>query len=205
MFLLAVGASPTLAAHGSDASRLYAPCGVCHQPGAGGSLDGAIPSLAGQHRWYLERQMKLFRAGERTDTAMEVVTRHPILGNPQSVRVLAGYLASLNVNPQPVQGAGNHLQLGQETFTHICASCHGADGGGSRGSQAPRIGKQHYPYMRRQIEAASRLHMDFAPPEMASALRGMNSQEKDAVADYVSRLDRSNAFQEPNQVDDRSK
>src|SRR5450631_3910640 len=49
----------------SDGSRLYAPCGVCHQPNAWGSPDGTIPNLAGQQKRYLEQQLALFRSGAR--------------------------------------------------------------------------------------------------------------------------------------------
>jgi hypothetical protein len=38
------------------------------------------------------------------------------------------------------------------------------------------------------------LHHDLAPPEMTSALRGMRPQEKDALADYISRLGNSEAL-----------
>jgi cytochrome c553 len=172
----------------ADGSRLYAPCVVCHQPNAWGSPDGTIPNLAGQQNRYLEKQMSLFRTGARMDTAMQVVAKHPTFGSAQTIEALAIYLSSLTANPKPVVGAGNHLRLGEELFTHICAACHGADGRGNPGNRVPRISGQHFPYLRNQIEAAAELHKDLAPPEMSSALRGMGAQEKDALADYVSRL-----------------
>jgi cytochrome c553 len=68
------------------------------------------------------------------------------------------------------------------------AACHRIDGRGEQANRVPRIAGQHYPYLRRQIEAAADLHKELAPPEMTSALRGMRLQEKDALADYISRL-----------------
>jgi hypothetical protein len=47
--------------------------------------------------------------------------------------------------------------------------------------------------LRRQIEAAGDLHKDLAPPEMTSALRAILPKEKDALADYISRLGSSDA------------
>ena len=132
---------------------------------------------------------------------MEVVAAHPSFGNPHTVKILATYLSALGANPRPVEGPGDHLRLGQETFAHICAACHGADGGGSRDHRAPRIGQQHYPYVRRQIELAVELHEEFAPPAMTSALRSMSSQQKDAVADYVSRLGSANTSSESDRLD----
>ena len=183
-------ATPSL----EEGSRLYAPCGVCHAPKAWGSMDGVIPNLAGQQKRYLEKQLAAFRSGARVDPAMQVVAAHFNLDNQQDVVALANYLADLDPNPNPVYGSGEHLRVGQELYTHICAACHGADGRGQVGNRVPRLAGQHYPYLRQQIEAAANLHKDLAPPEMTSALRGMRPQEKDALADYISRLGNSEAL-----------
>jgi cytochrome c553 len=172
----------------ASGSQVYSSCAVCHQPNAWGSSDGIIPGLAGQQERYLERQLALFRTGARVDTAMQVVTAHPKFGDPNDIVVLARYLSRLEPNPNPVKGTGEHLRVGQETYTHICAACHGPAGLGEAGNRVPRLAGQHYPYLRQQIEAAARLHDDLAPPEMAGALRSMSSPQKDALADYISRL-----------------
>jgi cytochrome c553 len=172
----------------ADGNRLYAPCVVCHQPSAWGSLDGSIPSLAGQQKRYIEKQLAVFRSGARIDTAMQIVAAHASFTDRRNAVALADYLSVLDANPAPVTGSGDHLRVGQELYTHICAACHGSDGRGQSGPGVPRIAGQHYPYLRRQIEAAAELHKDLAPPEMTSALRGMRPPEKDAVADYISRL-----------------
>jgi cytochrome c553 len=157
-------------------------------------MDGVIPNLAGQQKRYLEKQLAAFRSGARVDPAMQVVAAHFNLDNQQDVVALANYLADLDPNPNPVYGSGEHLRVGQELYTHICAACHGADGRGQVGNRVPRLAGQHYPYLRQQIEAAANLHKDLAPPEMTSALRGMRPQEKDALADYISRLGNSEAL-----------
>jgi cytochrome c553 len=182
----------------SEGSRLYAPCGACHAPKAWGSIDGAIPNLAGQQRRYLEKQLALFRSGARVDPAMQVVAVHPIFANQHDIVALANYLANLDWNPSPVNGSGEHLRVGQEIYAHICAACHGADGRGEAGNRVPRIAGQHYSYLRRQIDVAADLHRDLAPPEMTSALRGMRFQEKDALADYISRLGNSDVLLDSN-------
>jgi len=194
MLFVAIGGAAQAAPPAASASRLYAPCVVCHQPNAWGSPDGAIPSLAGQQKRYLEKQLAVFRSGARQDTAMQIVTAHATFGDPHNIVAIAGYLAGLAANPDPVKGSGEHLRVGQEIFAHICAACHGVDGLGDSGNRVPRLAGQHYPYLRRQIEAAAGLHKDLAPPEMTSALRGMRPQEKDALADYISRLGGSEAL-----------
>ena len=187
-------ASPATA----DGQRLYAPCVVCHQPNAWGSLDGTIPSLAGQQKRYLERQISVFKSGARVDTAMQIVVAHARFAEQRNIAAVADYLSKLQPNPKPVQGAGEHLRLGQEIYTHICAACHGVDGRGDPANRVPRIAGQHYPYLQRQIEAGAALHKELAPPEMTSALRGMAPQEKDALADYISRLGQSEGLLDTN-------
>ena len=190
----AAQAAPSL----SEGSRLYAPCGACHAPKAWGSMDGTIPNLAGQQRRYLEKQLALFRSGARMDPAMQVTALHSTVGDQRDIVALASYLSSLESNPNPVNGSGEHLRVGQEIYAHICAACHGADGRGEAGNSVPRIAGQHYPYLRWEIDVAAALHREVAPPEMTSALRGMRPQEKDALADYVSRLGNSEVLLDSN-------
>jgi cytochrome c553 len=182
----------------AEGSRLYAPCGACHAAKSWGSIDGAIPNLAAQQRRYLERQLALFRSGARVDPVMQDVAVHSSLGDQHEIVALASYLSGLDWNPNPVTGSGAHLRVGQEIYAHICAACHGADGRGEARNRVPRIAGQHYPYLRRQIEVAAALHRDLAPPEMTSALRGMQSQEKDALADYISRLGNADVLLDSN-------
>jgi cytochrome c553 len=188
-----VGAAQAAPAN-SDGRRLYRPCMVCHQPNAWGSPDGAIPGLAGQQERYLERQLTLFGSGARVDTAMQIVTAHASAGGQDDIIALARYLSALEPNPKPAEGSGKHLRLGQELYTHICAACHGVAGQGEAGNRVPRLAGQNYPYLKRQIEAAAALHKDLAPPEMTAALQSMRPQEKDALADYISRLGNSEAL-----------
>ena len=151
-------------------------------PTLGGSPDGAIPNLAGQQKRYLERQLAVFRSGARVYTAMQIIAAHKTFDDQHNIAAVADYLSRLQANPKPVEGSGEHLRLGQEIYSHICAACHGDDGRGAPANRVPRIAGQHYPYLQRQIEAAASLHKDLAPPEMTSALRGMGLQEKDALA-----------------------
>lgn len=189
----------------SNGPRLYAPCVVCHQPNAWGSPDGLIPSLAGQQQRYLEKQLLLFHSGARVDMAMQVVAAHTAFENQDKVVTLARYLATLEPDPHPVQGSGKHLRVGQELYAHICAACHGAEGTGDAGNRVPRIAGQHYPYLRRQVDAVASSHKELAPPEMISALRSMRPQEMDALADYISRLGNSEALLDLNSPDGAGK
>jgi len=161
---------------------------VCHKANAWGSTDGNVPNLAGQQERYLERQLIVFRSGARNDTDTQILAAHSTLSNARSVVDVANYLSGLESNPRPVTGSGDHLFVGEDLYANICAACHGDRGAGQSENVVPRIGGQHYPYLRREIEQAADFHKDLAPPEMTSALRSLSSEEKEALADYISRL-----------------
>jgi cytochrome c553 len=194
MLTLAIAGAAQAATDPSGGGRLYRPCVVCHQPSAWGSPDGAVPSLAGQQERYLERQLALFRSGARVDTEMQIVTAHPSVSSEDDINALARYLSALEPNPNPVKGSGLHLRVGQELYTHLCAACHGVTGHGEAGNRVPRLAGQSYLYLKQQIEAAAARHKDLAPPEMTSALQSMRPQEKESIADYISRLGNSDAL-----------
>jgi len=186
--LLVCGGGALAAPAASDGNRLFAPCVTCHQASAVGSADGTVPNLAGQGRRYLEKQLAMFRSGARVDDSMQAVTSHPSFADPRHVPTLAGYLSALEPNPAPVTGPGEHLAGARDLYEHVCTACHGPGGRGEDANRVPRIAGQHYPYLRRQLDSAAGFHRDLAPPEMTSALRALTSGEKDALADYVSRL-----------------
>jgi cytochrome c553 len=181
--------APQLPGQGQDADFTAA---ACAQISLESAERQALVQVIEQNRW------TVFRSGARVDTAMQIVAAHSTLGNPQHIAAIANYLSRLDANPNPVEGSGEHLRVGQELYAHICAACHGVNGPGEPVNRVPRIAGQHYPYLRRQIEAAGALHKDLAPPEMTSALRGMRPQEKDALADYISRLGNSEALLDSN-------
>ncbi len=188
--IAALTISPAVAeiAPARSARSLYSGCIACHQIQGWGTSDGNIPNIAGQHPRYVERQIRQFRTGARVDDAMQIVTAHPNFSDPISIRSLAHYISELAPNPSPLLGPGEGLAGAAETYARICAACHGVDGEGNNGQGVPRLAGQQFPYLFRQIKAAAQLHREMAPPEMASALRGRTDSQKQALADYISRL-----------------
>ncbi len=55
----------TLSGDAAAGEALYAVCAECHGPNAEGLKDLNGPALRNQHDWYLERQIKNFKAGVR--------------------------------------------------------------------------------------------------------------------------------------------
>jgi cytochrome c553 len=115
----------------------------------------------------------------------------PDVDRAQAFRDLATYLTSAPRNPQPEQGDGRALALGERDYTRSCSSCHGSNGAGSDTSAIPAIGGQGYSYLLTQLRsfAAGRLpHRAVADSPVA-----LSAEEQPAVADYVSRLTYLNA------------
>jgi cytochrome c553 len=188
MALVACARPAAASGHYVTTRNLYSTCVSCHGPEAWGSKDGNIPNIAGQHAAYIEKQIKMFRGGVRRDEAMLAVAEHPEFADPLKIKSLAQQVAKFAPNPHPELGPGENLAEGKDTYDHICAACHGADGGGQAVNAVPRIAGQHYPYLLRQIGAAAALHRDLAPPEMTSGLRALTDRQRSALADYISRL-----------------
>jgi len=96
MTLLAVVAAgglaqPAVAADAQYARSLAATCFACHGTD-GRSVNGVPPSLAGQNRDYLLKQMQEFRDGKRPATIMH---QHAKGYTNEQLELIAGYFASV--------------------------------------------------------------------------------------------------------------
>ena len=80
-----------VAADPSYARRLAATCFTCHGTD-GRSVDGVPPSLAGQNRDYLLKQMQEFRDGKRPATIMH---QHAKGYTDEQMALIAGYFSAV--------------------------------------------------------------------------------------------------------------
>ncbi len=133
---------------------LYGVCASCH--GANGEGNQALnaPMIAGQHEWYLARQLNNYKAGIRgthpEDTyGMQMRPMSMTLPNEQAVNDVAAYVASLK--PAAAQTTmGGNAAAGKALYG-VCASCHGPNGAGNQALNAPKIAGQHDWYTARQL------------------------------------------------------
>jgi cytochrome c553 len=87
------GSDPIKAVHGKQLAE-SAQCTSCHL-GSVGSGGGGIPVIEGQHRTYLVKQLKEFRAGRRTnDGGLMQRVAHSM--SDADIEDLANYFASLH-------------------------------------------------------------------------------------------------------------
>jgi cytochrome c553 len=196
-FRAAIDLVPNLE-HGA---KLFETCAGCHGKDGGGSADGMIPVIAGQHVSVLVKQLVDFRHDRRWDGRMQGAARHSELQDSQDLLDVAAYAESVKRPPPremgPVDAATR--QEGLRIYYRDCERCHGRLAEGDLQKLVPRLAGQNYPYLRHQfIDVAyrQRLGMDEAHIKRIGAL-----SEKDltAIADYLSRLTPEFSSKKPGQ------
>jgi cytochrome c553 len=124
----------------------YDGCRNCHgEDGQGGPRFGA-PPIAGLDAWYIEAQLKKFRAGLRgyhPDDAPGLRMRpmSQFLPTDREVADVALYVSKLPTPPAPERTAA-FAQASTDrakTAFMVCTACHGADGSGNQALGAPPI------------------------------------------------------------------
>jgi cytochrome c553 len=163
-------------------------CVECHGPQALGSAQKVIPSLAGQRRAYLVKQLADFSELERASRDMHAVVSREQLSDEQAWADLSAYLNSQPRASFPQTGDGRGLELGEAIFQEQCASCHEEDGRGDDDGFVPSLRDQHYSYLVRQIRSIASWHRLNVEADLVRFLDSMDAEEATAVADYVSRM-----------------
>ena len=173
-------------AHGQ---KLFEACAACHGADGGGTVDGSVPRIAGQHFSVLARQIVDFRRGVRWDVRMEgVATRHEVLATPQDIADVAWFVSRLERDGRRGVRDGQFVERGAMIYAASCASCHGVDGAGNEQKQIPRIAGQHASYLSRQIYDA----VDGRRPPLSKSHRKifepLGFEDVMGLTDYLSRI-----------------
>lgn len=133
---------------------LYATCAACHGPGGEGNVALNAPKLSGQGAWYVERQLRQFKAGARGTQDKDVYGKlmapmAATLADDAAIANVAAYVASLPDAAVAATVQGN-VDAGRRRYA-TCAACHGADGRGIAATNAPRIKGMSDWYIARQL------------------------------------------------------
>lgn len=168
-------------------AELFETCSACHGPDGGGTRDGQVPRIAGQHASVLMKQLVDFRHDRRWDPRMERFADRHHLPDAQAIADVAAYVSGLDQDVQNGKGSGELLTRGADTYVRLCFRCHGPGAIGDAKRAIPRIAGQHYEYLRRQIYDA----VDGRRPNFSSAhirlLGQLDHDDIEAIADYLSR------------------
>lgn len=150
---LLLALSPAAAA--ADGKAIYEEtCAACHGDNGAGNRDMQSPALAGQHDWYLLRQIARFREGTRgkdmeQDEAGAIMRGIAESMDMADLEAAALYAAGMP-SPAPTPWQGGNIALGGG-FYEICAACHGVHGEGNRAFDAPRLTGQDGQYLFDQL------------------------------------------------------
>jgi cytochrome c553 len=175
--------------HPEQGARQYEKyCSSCHGPDALGNSVRVIPSLAGQRRAYLIKQLADFTELERAGDDMHKVVARTPLDEPQTWVDIAAYLNSLPPAVLQETGEGVGVEFGEAIFQEQCASCHEEDARGDDDGFVPSLRNQHYSYLLRQMRGLGSTHQRNVEPDLSRFLESFESDELTAVADYLSRM-----------------
>ncbi|MGM9491673.1 c-type cytochrome [Ideonella sp. YS5] len=194
LLALATPAKAQDMANGSDlARRAVHVCAACHGDG-GRSQNPAYPALAGQMPMYLARQLKDFRAQQRSEAGTQAyMWGVSALLDDDTIQALADYYSAQT----PLAGHGKAspavLRAGRDIFDNglpakgvrACASCHGEHAEGAAGF--PRLAGQHADYLYAQLKGfGSRLRPHGVL--MRAEAAHMSPVQMKAVAAYLQSL-----------------
>ena len=166
-------------------------CGTCHGVD-GNSINPMFPRLAGQHAWYIEQQLKEFRAETRGDPyAVAYMWGMANDLSNATIVALAKYFSSQTPGPGTPHPAAV-IDRGRNIYEHgipsqgvpACAACHGPEALGS--SQFPRLAGQHAEYIMKQLQSFQSNMRNVAI--MHGVAQTLHESQMRAVADYLESL-----------------
>ena len=158
-------------------------CAHCHGTD-GNSTSSAYPSLAGQTRDYLYRQMKDFKEGRRKNSMMSPSI---VVLSDEDMQELAEYFSAqalvrstFNADPSKVEQGKKIAQEAQ------CTACHQA---GFKGlNEFPRLSRQKYPYILKQLKDYRDGSRTNDNGLMAPAAKNLSDEQIEALAHYLASL-----------------
>lgn len=142
-FALLAVAAPAGAQDVASGERLYQLCSQCHGDAGEGNAPALAPSIAGLPAWYVENQLRGFRAGYRglhfdDISGMRMRPMALSLASDTELRDVAAYVASLAPQAPPPSLPGGDAARGQALYAP-CIACHGPEGKGNQALNAPPL------------------------------------------------------------------
>lgn len=127
----------------APAAESFHLCQQCHGEQALGNQAVNAPSIAGLPQWYVEAQLKKFKAGGRGThfddlTGMQMRPMAMSLATDEEIKVIANYIAQLPPKKPVPTLTGGDPNKGKALFT-VCVACHQPDGAGNEALKAPPL------------------------------------------------------------------
>lgn len=158
-------------------------CAHCHGTD-GNSASSAFPSLAGQTREYLYRQIKAFKEGVRKNSMMS-----PSVGvlSDEDMQELADYFSSQTLTRSSSKTDPATVAKGKKIAEEAqCAACHQA---GYKGlNEFPRLSRQKYPYLVKQLKDFRDGVRTSDNGVMAPTVKDLTDAQIEALSQYFTSL-----------------
>jgi cytochrome c oxidase subunit 2 len=151
-----IGCNPDVPATSKERGEvLYAACISCHMDDGSGMANIGAPAIAGMSQWYVEAQLRKFKAGIRgyhhDDT--EGLRMRPMalfLRHEADIAAVASYVASMApVAATPTLEGGD--PAAGKMYYATCATCHGDNAMGNIDQSAPALVGLNDWYMLNQL------------------------------------------------------
>jgi cytochrome c553 len=156
-------------------------CAHCHGTD-GNSTASSYPSLAGQTREYLYRQIKAFKEGQRKNSMMSPAVA--VLSD-QDMQELAEYFSGQTLMRAAAKTDPKIIEQGKKIAAEAqCVSCHQPNFKGL--NEFPRLSRQKYPYIAKQLKDfrdGARLSDVMAP-----SAKALTDEQIEALAQYLTSL-----------------
>ena len=129
-------------------------CTTCHGVELNGNRSVDAPRLNGMEPWYVRNQLKAFKRGWRgTHPAdvigMEMMPQAALLSD-EDLEDAVAFVAAVQPRPAAAPSVSGDSERGQ-TLYGSCAACHGVNGEGNKGLNAPGLTGQSDWYLARQL------------------------------------------------------
>lgn len=184
-FIQAIDLTPDL----ENGKKLYRTCVSCHGPEGWGSHSGSYPQIAGQLHSVIIKQLADFREGNRDNPIMRAFTSSRVLGGPQDIADVAGYIAALPMTTNVHQGPPHsNLENGRQLYQEQCAECHGKQAEGDKTDHIPALHSQHFSYQKRQFDWIRIGKRRNADSKMARQIRDMSLRDEIDILSYTAGL-----------------
>lgn len=166
-------------------------CVACHGLD-GNSVNPDWPSIAGQHEQYIVKQVKAFRAGQRTNTLMSPIA---MTLTDQEIEDVAAYYATQKA--KGMEADKSKAALGEQIYrggiasnkVPACLACHGPNGRGNPASSYPSIRGQYATQVALQLHNYQKGERKTDQNEMMRTIAAkLNDEQIAAVASYVQGL-----------------
>lgn len=129
-------------------------CLTCHGTDGQGNQGIDAPRLAGMERWYLKRQLELFRDGLRGTHPQDIPGQEmqPMAAilSDESIEDILDWVATWEYKPAEITLTDGDASRGQ-TLYQTCAACHGQNAEGNQAMNAPALAGQNDWYLMNQL------------------------------------------------------